>query len=72
MIVPQPEDLTLADKMGLDFNSRYAHMFENFSPILPLHFDKAYLPSICYVTSRKPLREGTGGPVRVHRVQVPR
>lgn len=31
--------------MGQDYFARFSQLYENFSPILPLHFDKSYLPS---------------------------
>lgn len=48
MIVPEPEDISYANKMAIDFTGRFSQLHENFSPILPLHFDKSYLPeNIC-------------------------
>lgn len=43
MIVPDTEQLFPINHF--DFLSRKYMLFENPSPVLPLHFDKSYLPS---------------------------
>lgn len=45
MIVPEPEELSFTHRLTMDFLGRYSQLHDNFSPILPLHFDKSYLPS---------------------------
>jgi hypothetical protein len=45
MIVPDSEDEDINRKVSWDYLARYSQLFDNFSPILPLHFDKSYLPS---------------------------
>jgi hypothetical protein len=48
MIVPDPDDTDLNTKIAADFLTRYSNLYENFSPILPLHFNKSYLPSTSF------------------------
>jgi hypothetical protein len=45
MLVPEPEDLNIRSQLAVDFLGRYSQLYDNFSPILPLHFDKSFLPS---------------------------
>lgn len=45
MIVPDPEDLPIGEILKQDFGGRKFMLFENPSPVLPLHYDKKYLPS---------------------------
>lgn len=45
MIIPEPEDLDFSDRYLRDFKGRTSLLFEKPSPILPLHYDKKYLPS---------------------------
>ncbi len=45
MIIPDPEDIPLRDLLRRDFGGRKYMLFENPSPVLPLHYDKKYLPS---------------------------
>ena len=44
MIIPEPEELPIPDILKGDFGGRKYMLFQNPSPILPLHFDKKYLP----------------------------
>lgn len=45
MIIPDADDINFDTSINGDFQARYSQLYENFSPILPLHFDKSYLPS---------------------------
>ena len=45
MIAPESEDVSYDIKSQTDFSTRKFQLFEHPSPVLPLHFDKSYLPS---------------------------
>lgn len=45
MLIPDEQDIPLINLLSGDFKGRKYHLFENPSPVLPLHFDKKYLPS---------------------------
>ena len=52
MIIPQPEDIDYADRYTRDFKGRTSLLLERPSPILPLHYDKKYLPSKCRLNQK--------------------
>ena len=59
MIIPAPEDIDFIQRYLNDWKGRTSQLLDRPSPVLPLHFDKKYLPSTFCLTQRTSVKNST-------------